>query len=463
MEALADDIRQAILTILWDDAPIGEPPTLEPQPATRSAGSGRVRQRDPAGQSRAQPLRRHARRHPQRPDRLHDRELGEPQLGDRSTGRASSTSGPARSVTCSSRRAPAWAATPSASRSPTNGGGAEQQVNRAGSLPTGWQHVAVTRSGTTNTLYINGVAVAHEHERDALAGRASGNTTNNWIGRSQYPDPLLAGLVDEFQIYDRAARRADEVHRSLDSPGGHDRRRQRRLVPLRRGRRRHRPRLVRQRAARDGRDRTPVRRRLAGQGVQAPADARTASWSSGRTSRTSCRSSRVSSPTTPEYTQALRYYADAAEYPIMPFYTSNQRDKAFATALGIPGSNNFSNINSTLQAQRLRPGAARLPDRSTSRQEMYRKLLEWSTLGAVRRRRQPSAEQQRVLLQLEPDDQDIRAVRDLPQHPGRLQLHAHRRHRRRPAAPRRPARALADRRRLGATSRSTTCATTATT
>ena len=38
MEALADDIREAILTILWDDSPAGAPPTLEPQPATRSPG-----------------------------------------------------------------------------------------------------------------------------------------------------------------------------------------------------------------------------------------------------------------------------------------------------------------------------------------------------------------------------------------------------------------------------------------
>ena len=56
-------------------------------------------------------------------------------------------------------------------------------------------------------------------------------------------------------------------------------------------------------------------------------------------------------PNTDNYKLALRYYADKAEFPIMPSYTANQRDKADAVASGRGGSNNFSNINSTLQAQ----------------------------------------------------------------------------------------------------------------
>jgi hypothetical protein len=31
-----------------------------------------------------------------------------------------------------------------------------------------------------------------------------GATTQNWIGRSQFPDPYLDGRVDEFCIYTRA-------------------------------------------------------------------------------------------------------------------------------------------------------------------------------------------------------------------------------------------------------------------
>ena len=70
-------------------------------------------------------------------------------------------------------------------------------------------------------------------------------------------------------------------------------------------------------------------------------------------------------PTT-DYTrlrQALRLFDDPAEYPIFPFYTANQVDKAAAAAQGNPGSNNFSTINSTVQFRLLLLGAAQLPER----------------------------------------------------------------------------------------------------
>jgi Concanavalin A-like lectin/glucanases superfamily/Glycosyl hydrolases family 43 len=92
----------------------------------------------------------------------------------------------------------------------TNGGGAEQQVTADDELPTGWHHVAVTKSGTTVTLWVDGVAVA-TNTNVTLNPSALGNTTNNWIGRSQYPDPFLDATVDDFQIYDRALG-AEEVH-----------------------------------------------------------------------------------------------------------------------------------------------------------------------------------------------------------------------------------------------------------
>ena len=47
-------------------------------------------------------------------------------------------------------------------------------------------------------------------------------------------------------------------------------------------------------------------------------------------------------PDTDEYTQALRFFADAGQFPIMPAFTADQADKAAATAAGKPGSNNFS-------------------------------------------------------------------------------------------------------------------------
>ena len=43
--------------------------------------------------------------------------------------------------------------------------------------------------------------------------------------------------------------------------------------------------------------------------------------------------------------------AGAPRDTIMPFYTANQADNAEAETLGRGGSNNFSNINATLQAR----------------------------------------------------------------------------------------------------------------
>ena len=79
-------------------------------------------------------------------------------------------------------------------------------------------------------------------------------------------------------------------------------------------------------------------------------------------------------PNTDEYRQALRYYADRREFPIMPFYTANQRDKAEAAT----GSNNFSNINSTLQAQLYAKALREYPSPYIT-PDMYRLLLEWLT------------------------------------------------------------------------------------
>lgn len=77
----------------------------------------------------------------------------------------------------------------------------------------------------------------------------------------------------------------------------------------------------------------------------------------------------------PAYREALRYYADAAEFPIMPFYTANQADKAES---GFAGSNNFSNINSTLQAQVFSQAIREYPSQYVTN-GMYRALLDWLT------------------------------------------------------------------------------------
>jgi hypothetical protein len=91
----------------------------------------------------------------------------------------------------------------------TSGNGAEQQLTGAGQLPlNSWSHVAVTLSGSTGTLYVNGAPVA-TNSNMTLHPSDLGTTTQNWIGRSQYPDPYLNAAVDDFQIYDDALSAAD--------------------------------------------------------------------------------------------------------------------------------------------------------------------------------------------------------------------------------------------------------------
>lgn len=86
----------------------------------------------------------------------------------------------------------------------TSSGAGEQKINGSSPLPTGqWTHVAVTRSGSLGTLYVNGIAVG-TNDGLSLSPASLGATGNNYIGKSQYPDPYLNGQIDDFQIHDRA-------------------------------------------------------------------------------------------------------------------------------------------------------------------------------------------------------------------------------------------------------------------
>jgi hypothetical protein len=86
-----------------------------------------------------------------------------------------------------------------------SGGGGEQQINGTGTLPPNtWSHVAVTLSGTTGTLYVNGQAVG-TNTNMTLDPADLGTTTQNYLGRSQYPtDPYLSGDLDDVGIYSSA-------------------------------------------------------------------------------------------------------------------------------------------------------------------------------------------------------------------------------------------------------------------
>jgi len=92
----------------------------------------------------------------------------------------------------------------------TSGNGAEQEINGPSTLPLNtWSHVAVTLSGNTGTLYVNGQAVATNNNMN-LTPADLGATNNNWIGRSQFSgDPFLDATVDDFQIYDHALSAAE--------------------------------------------------------------------------------------------------------------------------------------------------------------------------------------------------------------------------------------------------------------
>jgi hypothetical protein len=86
----------------------------------------------------------------------------------------------------------------------TSEGANEEQINGLSPLPTGaWAHVAVTIEGSVGKLYVNGVEVG-SNANMTLNPSSLGATTQNYIAKSQYPDPALAGAVDDMRFYNRA-------------------------------------------------------------------------------------------------------------------------------------------------------------------------------------------------------------------------------------------------------------------
>lgn len=81
-------------------------------------------------------------------------------------------------------------------------GSAEQGLN-APALPTGkWSHVAVTLGATGARMYVNGLMVAESST--VTIKPLDFKPVLNYIGRSQYPDPLFSGTVDDFRVYNYA-------------------------------------------------------------------------------------------------------------------------------------------------------------------------------------------------------------------------------------------------------------------
>ena len=82
-------------------------------------------------------------------------------------------------------------------------GGSEQIVQTASALPSGqWSHVAVTLSGGTARIYLNGAQAASGSISITPAQLAA---DLNFLGKSQFAaDPLFAGRLDEVRIADSA-------------------------------------------------------------------------------------------------------------------------------------------------------------------------------------------------------------------------------------------------------------------
>lgn len=83
-----------------------------------------------------------------------------------------------------------------------NGRDIEYVVN-APALATGqWVHLAATLRENYLTLYVNGKPVGSAF--GLKTSLADFPATNNYIGKSQYPDPTFNGKIDDFRVYANA-------------------------------------------------------------------------------------------------------------------------------------------------------------------------------------------------------------------------------------------------------------------
>jgi len=117
----------------------------------------------------------------------------------------------------------------------TSGAGGEQRLNSSNpkTLPLNqWSLVTITVAGTTGTMYVNGQVVA-TNTAMTVHPSAFGQSTKNYLGKSQYNDPALNGALDDFNIYNRALSPAEVatlasgqagagnvVHYAFDEAGG---------------------------------------------------------------------------------------------------------------------------------------------------------------------------------------------------------------------------------------------------
>jgi hypothetical protein len=255
----------------------------------------------------------------------------------------------------------------------TTGSGGEQQISSSTQLPLNtWSHLAVTLSGATGTLYVNGTAVA-TNSNMTLHPSSLGNTNQDWIGRSQFGDPTLNGAVDDFAIYSRAlsasevgalaggqAAAGDVADYKFDEASG----------------------ATALDSSANGNNATivsPVKPTVTCPGqVFLQKDLTTGNLVCWKDQQNFTPYVNGVPPDTATYTQGLRYYGDSSEFPIFPIYTADQADQAAdaACAACSQGTNNFSNINATLQAQLYSKALRDYPSQYIT-PAMYRQLIEW--------------------------------------------------------------------------------------
>lgn len=96
--------------------------------------------------------------------------------------------------------------------------GGSEQIVQTTTLPVGsWQHVAVTLSGTTARLYLNGAQVAVNASMSILPSAFSPRV--NFLGKSQFiADPNFSGALDEVLITDYALSAAQIAALQTNTP-----------------------------------------------------------------------------------------------------------------------------------------------------------------------------------------------------------------------------------------------------
>jgi Concanavalin A-like lectin/glucanases superfamily/Glycosyl hydrolase catalytic core/Alpha-L-arabinofuranosidase B (ABFB) domain/Ricin-type beta-trefoil lectin domain-like/Putative Ig domain len=98
-----------------------------------------------------------------------------------------------------------------------NSGGGEQQLNAATPPINAWTHVAVTISGNTGKLFVNGALVAINNAM--TSNPIDIGTRLNYIGKSQFSaDPLFSGRLDDLRFYPTALTDAQIASIAANAP-----------------------------------------------------------------------------------------------------------------------------------------------------------------------------------------------------------------------------------------------------